>query len=154
MSLAALDGAYARADHAAMVEFATLTAIVSLFTTSLGTLQQRVADRVASSNAAAVQQAVARARAIGAPPAGAKVAFESAPYRAPALRYLYSIGWSVGVKHRSLCVLGRIDAEGTVDEIVGALRKSQAAVKEIRKLHLTVVEAGRSFARGFLSSCA
>jgi len=34
------------------------------------------------------------------------------------------------------------------------LKKSPAAVKEIRKLHLTVVQAGRSFARGFLASCA
>jgi hypothetical protein len=137
-----------------VAEFATLTAIVSLFTASFGTLQQRVADRVASSNAAAVQQAVARARAIGAPPAGAKAAFESAPYRAPALRYVYSIGWSVGTKHYSLCVLGRIDAEGTVATIVTALKKSQAAVREVRKLHLTAVQAGRAFAQGFLASCA
>jgi hypothetical protein len=137
-----------------MVEFATLTAIVSLFTASLGTLQQRVADRVSSSNSAAVEQAVARARAIGAPPAGARTAFEQAPYRAPALRYVFSIGWSVGTKHRALCVLGRIDANGTVDAIVTALKKSPQAVKEIRKLHLTVVQAGRAFARGFLASCA
>ena len=137
-----------------MAEFATLTAIVSLFTASLGTLQQRVADRVASSNAVAVQQAVARARTIGAPPAGARAAFESAPYRAPALRYVYSIGWSLGTKHRSLCILGRMDAVGTVDAIVTALKKSQVAVREVHKLHLTVVQAGRSFARGFLASCA
>jgi len=137
-----------------MVEFATLTAVVSLFTASLGRLQERIADRVATSNSAAVQQAVARSRAIGAPPAGARSAFDHAPYRAPALRYVYSIGWSVGTKHRSLCVLGRIDRDGTVDSIVTALKKSPAAVKEIRKLHLTVVQAGRSFARGFLASCA
>ena len=137
-----------------MVEFATLTAVVSLFTASLGTLQQRVADRVASSNSAAVQQAVARSRAIGAPPAGARSAFEHAPYRAPALRYVYSVGWSVGTKHRSLCVLGSVNADGTVRAIVSALRKSKDGLREVRKLHLTAVQAGTAFARGLLSSCS
>jgi hypothetical protein len=137
-----------------MVEYATLTATVAILTASLGTLQQRVADRVATSNAAAVQQAVIRARAVGAPAAGARAAYAAAPYRAPALRYVYSVGWSAGTKHRTLCLLGRLDPTGTEGSFVRAFRSSKDVLREVRKLHLTALTAGRAFARGFLSSCA
>lgn len=137
-----------------MVVFVTLAATLALITGSFGSLQQRVAERVVTSDTVALQQAALRAHALGAAPAGARAAYARAPYRAPALRYVYAIGWSAGTRHRSLCVLGQLDVEGTKGWIVAAVRKSKAALREIRKLHLTATQAGTAFASGFLSACS
>jgi hypothetical protein len=88
-----------------MVELATLTAALSLLTTSLGTLQQCMADRLVISGAVALSRVEGQARTAGAPVAGAKAAYLAAPYRKPALRYAYSLGWIAGTGHRTLCAL-------------------------------------------------
>ncbi len=137
-----------------MVEFATLTAVLSLLTTSLGTLQQRVADRLVTSNAVAVSQAVVQGRKAGAPATDTRVAYAKAPYRLPALRYVYSLGWIAGTRHKIMCVLARLDVAGTRAQVIDALRKSPQALRVVRQLHLTVAQAGTAFSAGFASACS
>jgi hypothetical protein len=137
-----------------MVEFATLTAALSLLTTSLGTLQQGIANRLVISNAVALSQASSQARKASAPVAGARAAYAAAPYRKPALRYVYSLGWIAGTKHKTLCALARLDLAGARAAAIGTLRKSRQALTVVRRLHLTVAQAGTAFTAGFASACA
>ena len=136
-----------------VVEFATITAVLSLLTTSLGTLQQRVADRLVTSNAIAVSQAVVQGKKAGASAKDVRAAYAKAPYRLPALRYIYSLGWIAGTRHKTICVLARIDIPGMRAEMIDALRKSPQALRVVRKLRLTIAQAGTAFSAGFVSAC-
>ena len=136
-----------------MVEFATLTAALSLLVTSLGTLQQRVAERLVASNAVAVSQSIAQGRKAGVPARDVRAAYVKAPYRLPALRYVYSLGWIAGTRHKTMCVLARLDMPGTRAEMIGALRKSPQGLRVVHKLHLTIAQAGTAFSAGFVSAC-
>jgi hypothetical protein len=136
-----------------VVELATLTAVISLLTTSLGTLQQRVAERLVTSNAVAVSQAVGQGRRAGVPAAETRAAYVRAPYRLPALRYIYSLGWVAGTRHKTMCVLARLDIAATRTQVIDALRKSPQALRVVRQLHLTVQRAGTAFPAGFTSAC-
>ncbi len=140
-------------DDVRVVEFATLTAMVSLFATSLGTLQQRVADRLVTSNTVAVSQAVVQGRRAGVTGPDTRAAYARAPYRLPALRYVYSLGWITGARHKTMCALALLDVAGTRAQVMAALRSNAQAVRVVRRLHLTVSQAGTAFTAGFVSAC-
>jgi hypothetical protein len=137
-----------------VVEFATITAMISLFTTSLGTLQQGVADRLVTSNAVAVTQAVVEGRKAGVAGPATRVAYAGAPYRLPALRYVYSLGWITGARHKTMCILAHLDVAGTRAQVMDALRKSPQVLRVVRRLHLTVQQAGTAFTAGLVSACS
>lgn len=137
-----------------MVELATLTAVISLLATSLGTLQQRVADRLVASNTVALSQSVMKGRKAGLSAKDTRAAYAKAPYRLPALRYVYSLGWIAGTRHKTMCVLAHLDPVGTRKAMIDALRKSREALRVVRKLHLTIPQAGTAFSAGFVSACA
>ena len=137
-----------------MVELATIVASLSILTTSLGTLQQRVAERLVTSNPVAISQAVVQGRKRGLSARDTRGAYARAPYRLPALRYVYSLGWIAGTGHKAMCVLARLDLPGTRAEMIDALRKSPQAFRVVRKLHLTITQAGAAFSAGFVSACA
>jgi hypothetical protein len=148
-----LDRTVAARDDVPLVEFATPTAVLSLLTTSLGTLQQGIASRLVVSDSVALSQASKKARENGAPVAGTRAAYAAAPYRKPALRYVYSLGWIAGTRHKAVCALSRLDLQGSRSTIISTLRKSPQALNVVRKLRLTVPQAGTAFAAGFASAC-
>jgi hypothetical protein len=137
-----------------MVELGTLLASLSLLTTSLGGLQAHVLQRLTGSDAVAVQQVVAGASKAGVPPAGARTAYARAPYRGPSLRYVYATGWVAGTRSHSSCVLASVDVDSTISLMIKAVRASATTMRAVRKLHLTPVQAGTAFARGFVSACS
>jgi hypothetical protein len=136
-----------------MVEFAALLSALSVLGTSLGALQQRISERLVVSDAVALQQALVQARAAHVPIAGARAAYRRAPYHRPALRYVYSYGWTVGSKRKTACAFGLLDPAGTRRDAIRAIRASSSLRAGIRRLHLTAVQAGTAFAAGFLSAC-
>jgi len=136
-----------------MVEFAALLSALSMLGTSLGGLQAHILQRLAGSDAVAVQQAVLGAKASHAPPAGARAAYARAPYRKPALRYVYAIGWVAGTKHRASCVLASLDVDGSRTLALKAIRQLPATMRQLRRLHLTAAQAATAFTRGYVSAC-
>ena len=136
-----------------MVEFASVLAALSLLSTSLSGLQARILQRLAGSDAVAVQEAVGGARRAGVPPAGARAAYARAPYRKSALRYVYATGWVAGTKDQASCILAGLDLKDTTSLAIKAIRARTAALRQLRKLHLTAVQAGTAFAHGFVSAC-
>jgi hypothetical protein len=137
-----------------VVEFATIVASISLLATSLSGLQASIAEKLSGSDAVAVQQAVAGARRAGAPPTGARSAYAHSPYKKPALRYVYATGWVAGTKHRAGCALASLDVDSTISLTIKAIRANASAMRKLRRLHLTAVQAGHAFARGFVSACS
>lgn len=136
-----------------MVEFASLLAAVSMFSASLSGLQARVLERVFASDASAVQQVVIRARAERVPPASARSAYARAPYKLPALRYVYATAWVAGQKDVKACALAQLDVEGTRAAAAKKLRGNAAMMRQLRRLHLTARQAATAFAQGFVSAC-
>jgi hypothetical protein len=145
-----LDGRTVAADDATVIEFATVTALLGVLTTSLSGLQARVLQRLSGSNAVAVQQVVVSAKAENVASAAARGAYARAPYKQPALRYVYATAWVAGTKDRTSCTLAKIDVGGTRDLAVKALRQSPPTM---RRLQLTAVQAATAFANGFVSAC-
>src|SRR5262249_22597378 len=115
--------------------------------------QARVLQRLSGSNAVAVQQAVIRAKAERVPPAGARTAYARAPYKRPALRYVYATAWVAGTKDKKSCILAKLDVDGTRDLAIKALRANVPTMRQLRRLHLTAVQAATAFTNGFVSAC-
>ncbi len=136
-----------------MFEYAALVAMVGTLSTALSGLQARVAEKLTASDAVAAQQAVARARDAGVPPAGARAAYRRAPYAAPALRYVYALGWESGAKHRTACALALLDADATRRSVAKTIGASAVARRQLARLRLTVAQAATAFTRGFVSAC-
>lgn len=136
-----------------MVELGTLVAALATLATSLGGLQARVLQQLAGSNGAAIHQAVITAQGQHVSSAGARAAYAHAPYRQPTLRYLYATGWVAGTKHRTSCLLARIDVTDTVSQTIKTIRGNAPTLRALRKVHLTAIQAGNAFARGFVSAC-
>ncbi len=136
-----------------MVEFASLLAAISMLATSLSGIQARILQRIAGSDAVALKQAVVGARASHVPPAGARTAYARAPYHKPALRYVYATGWVAGTRHQTSCALASLDVEGARSLAVKAIRKMPATVRQLHRLHLTVLQAATAFTRGYVSAC-
>jgi len=141
------------ADDVSVVEFGTLVGVLATLATSIGGFQARVLERLASSNGAAVRQAVVDATEQHVEPAGARAAYARAPYRTPALRYLYTAGWVAGTKHRAACLLAHLDVADTVSQTIKGMRGSPSTMRALKKLHVTAVQGGNAFARGFVSAC-
>lgn len=136
-----------------MVEFGTLVAAIATLATSLGSLQATVVQRLAGSDAAAVRQAIVSAKGAHVSTAGTREAYRKAPYAKPALRYLYATGWVAGTAHPGSCVFAGIDVRDTIARTIKAIRGSAPTMRALRKLHLTAVQAGNAYARGFVSAC-
>jgi hypothetical protein len=136
-----------------MFEFASLLAAVSMFSASLSGLQAHVLARVFASDATAVQQVVIRARSQRVPPAGARAAYAHAPYKRPALRYVYATAWVAGTRDLKGCALAQLDVEGTRAAAARKLRGDAATMTRLRRLHLTATQAATAFAHGFASAC-
>jgi len=148
-----LDGVAAEADDATVLEYATVIAVLGTLSTSLSGLQAQLALRLSGSDAVAVQLAVRTARASGLPPAAARATYAHAPYKRPALRYVYANGWTAGSKHLTSCALAQLDVSGTRDLALKAIRANASTVAQLRRLHLTAAQAATAFANGFLSAC-
>jgi hypothetical protein len=136
-----------------VIEFATITSAIAVLAASLSGLQARMLDRLTGSNAVAVRQAVVRATAEGVPRAGARAAFARAPYRRPALRYVYATAWAAGAKDVTACALAKLDVDATRDFAVKALRGDRGTLRGLGRLHLTVSQTATAFAQGFVSAC-
>jgi hypothetical protein len=136
-----------------VVEFAVIVSALATFAASLGSLQARALGRVFASDAGAAQQVVIRARARGVPSASAREAYARAPYKRPALRYVYATAWVAGTKQPAACAFAQLDADGTRTDVLKAIRANPAALRQLRRLHVTALQAATAFARGFVSAC-
>jgi hypothetical protein len=50
-------------------------------------------------------------------------------------------------------VLASLDVKGSTAFAITAIRKLPATVRQLRRLHLTAVQAANAFTRGYVSAC-
>ncbi len=132
-------------------EYATVTAALSLLASSLtGTL----GSALPSSNAKAAAAVATIARSHHVSGARARAAYEHAPYRTPALRYLYSIGWVSAASDLNACKAAQVIGPNPVTAATQALRGPQKTLALLRSAHVTVGAAAAAIGRGTTDGCS
>ena len=136
-----------------MVEYASVTSAVALIAIALAGFQAKVAAILPTSSATAVTLAAKTASGQGVSTAGAREAARTAPYRKPALRYLYAAGWVAGTKKEVACRLTQLAPDTAARHAADALRRDAAARSRLSKMGVTVTTAARAITRGIASAC-
>ena len=137
-----------------IVEYAGLVAAFALIAATLtGSYGQNVAA-VFASDGAGVAAAASAARSQHVPAAGAKAAYKRAPYRKPALKYLYSLGWIGGTKNRAQCGLTLLGQEAAQEQTERQIRTNRKLQAQLRKRGVSAGVAARALVKGVVSACA
>jgi hypothetical protein len=136
------------------VEYAGILAAVSLMAITLTGAYGKNVSAVFSSSTVGVAAVAKAAKAQKVAPAGAKAAYTRAPYKKPALRYLYALGWIGGTKHPGQCGLTLL-GEGTAkDAAAHEMRGNAELVGQLRRRGISVSAAANAVTKGVVSACA
>lgn len=136
-----------------MVEYASITAAMAILASSLGgTLGSVAALPATDVKAAALVSKVAARQSV--PGAEARAAYARAPFRRPALRYLYVVGWVSAAKDRASCQAALLLGPKPKDAAVESIRRSPRLLARLRAAHVTVSQAATAVGRGTIDGCA
>jgi hypothetical protein len=135
------------------VEYAGVVAAISLFAATLTGAYSANINAVFASGTAGVAAAGKAAHAQHVAPAGAKAAYKRAPYRKPALKYLYALGWIGGKKNLSQCGLTLLSPDAMRDEAARGIASNAKLKKHIRSYGMTARTAATALVAGVVSAC-
>ena len=107
-----------------------------------------------ASGATGVSAVAKAARAEKVPPAQAKAAYMRAPYKKPALKYLYAMGWIGGTKNPGQCGLTLLGQDAAKDQTVRQIRSNPKLMTQLRKRAVSVGVAASALVKGVVSACA
>lgn len=137
-----------------LVEYAGVLTAVSLFAATLsGAYGPNVAAVFATSGAGVAAVAKA-AKAQKVAPAGAKAAYQRAPYRKPALKYLYALGWIGGTKNPGQCGLTLLGESAVRAHAEREIRGNPKLLAQLRKRAIGAKVAATALVAGIVSACA
>ena len=136
------------------VEYAGILAAVSLMAITLTGAYGKNVSAVFSSSSVGVAAVAKAAKAQKVSPAGAKSAYTKAPYRKPALKFLYALGWIGGTKNPGQCGLTLL-GEGTArDAAAHEMRGNAKLVRQLKRRGVSVSAAANAVTKGVVSACA
>ena len=98
--------------------------------------------------------ALLAAKAQKVSPAGAKTAYNRAPYRKPVLKYLYALGWIGGTKNAGQCGLTLLGRDAAKDQAARELRANAKLVAQLKRRGVSVSTAANALTSGVVSACA
>lgn len=137
-----------------IVEYAGIVAAISLLAATLtGAYGQNVAAVFASGGAGVAAVAKA-AKKEGVSTAGAKAAYKRAPYRKPALKYLYAAGWIGGTKNLGQCGLALLGTDATKKYTERQIRGNGKLMAQLKKRAISAKTAASALVEGVVSACA
>jgi hypothetical protein len=136
------------------VEYAGILAAVSLMAVTLTGAYGKSINAVFTTSSAGVAAVAKAAKAQKVSPAGAKAAYNRAPYRKPALKYLYALGWIGGTKNRAQCGLTLLGKNTAREQAARELRADAKLVAQLKKRSVTVSSAAGAVTAGVVSACA
>ena len=136
------------------VEYAGILAAVTLMAATLTGAYGQTVTAVFASSSAGIASAAKAAKAQKVSPAGAKAAYNRAPYRKPALRYLYALGWIGGTKNPGQCGLTLLGQDAAKDQAARELRSNAKLVTQLKKRGVSVPAAAGAVTNGVVSACA
>jgi hypothetical protein len=130
-----------------IVEYAGLVSAFALLAATLsGSYGQNVAA-VFASGATGISTVAKAARA-------AKAAYKRAPYKKPALKYLYAMGWIGGAKNRAQCGLTLLGQDAVTRHTERQIRSNPKLLTQLRKRAVSARTAATALVEGVVSACA
>jgi hypothetical protein len=136
------------------VEYAGILAAVALMAATLTGAYGTSVTAVFATGTAGVAAVAKAAKAQKVSTAGAKAAYRRAPYRKPALKYLYALGWIGGTKNAGQCGLTLLGQDAAKDQAARKLRTNAKLVAQLRKRDVSVSAAANALTSGVVSACA
>jgi hypothetical protein len=136
------------------VEYAGILAAISLMAVTLtGAYGQSIAA-VFTTSGAGVAAVAKAAKAQKVSPTAARAVYIRAPYRKPALRYLYALGWIGGTKNPGQCGLTLLGQDAAKEQAARELRANAKLVTQLKKRSVSVSAAANALTAGVVSACA
>jgi len=133
-----------------MVEYASIVSAVSFFVASLsGAYGSLLPSTAATARAGAVS--IARSHNLSG--AQAKTAYAKAPFKRPALRYLYAVGFVGSASNLAACKAAQILGPDPTSAATQSLEASPRAVATLRASHVTIAEAASAIGKGTTAGC-
>ena len=136
------------------VEYAGILAAVSLMAITLTGAFGKNVSAVFNSSSVGVAAVAKAAKAQKVSPAGAKSAYTKAPYRKPALKYLYALGWIGGTKNPGQCGLTLLGQGAARDAAAHEMRGNAKLVGQLERRGISVSAAANAVTKGVVSACA
>ena len=135
-----------------MVEYAMVTSAVALLAATLVGAIGRGPAEFPRSAAAAIQLVSSTAQAKKVAVAQAKGAYQKAPFRKPALKYVYVVGWITGTKSPASCLYTG-DAASSITQATGQLSHDRKVAAKLKRAGITARQAGTALVRGISDAC-
>jgi hypothetical protein len=136
------------------VEYAGIVAGIALLAATLTGAYGQSVTAVFASGTAGVAAVAKAAKAQKVSPAGARTAYNRAPYRKPVLKYLYALGWIGGTKNAGQCGLTLLGRDAAKDQAARELRANAKLVAQLKRRGVSVSTAANALTRGVVSACA
>jgi hypothetical protein len=136
------------------VEYAGILAAVALMAATLTGAYGKSVTAVFATGTAGVAAVAKAAKAQKVSPAGAKTAYNHAPYKKPALKYLYALGWIGGTKNAGQCGLTLLGQGAAKDQAARELRANAKLVAQLKRRGVSVPAAANALTSGVVSACA
>lgn len=137
-----------------IVEYAGVLAAISLLAATLTGAYGHNVTAVFASDAVGVAAVAKAAKSQKVSVKRAKAAYKRAPYRKPALKYLYAIGWVGGTKNRAQCGLTLIGQDAAKAQAVREIRSNGKLMRQLRRRALSAKVAATALVKGVVSACA
>jgi hypothetical protein len=136
------------------VEYAGIVAGIALLAATLTGAYGQSVTAVFASGTAGVAAVAKAAKAQKVSPAGARTAYNRAPYRKPVLKYLYALGWIGGTKNAGQCGLTLLGRDAAKDQAARELRANAKLVAQLKRRGVSVSTAANALTSGVVSACA
>ena len=136
------------------VEYAGILAAVSLMAITLTGAYGKNVSAVFTSSSVGIAAVAKAAKTQKISPAGAKAAYTRAPYKKPAVKYLYALGWIGGTKHPGQCGLTLLGEGAAKDAAAQEMRGNTKLVGQLRRRGISVSAAATAVTKGVVSACA
>ena len=136
------------------VEYAGILAAVALMAATLTGAYGKSVTAVFATGTAGVAAVAKAAKAQKVSPAGAKSAYNRAPYKKPVLKYLYAMGWIGGTKNAGQCGLTLLGQDAAKAQAAREMRTNTKLVMQLKRRSVSVSAAANAVTQGVVSACA
>jgi hypothetical protein len=136
------------------VEYAGILAAVSLMAITLTGAYGKNVSAVFNTSSVGIAAVAKAAKAQKVSVAGAKASYQKAPYKKPALKYLYGLGWIGGTKNPGGCGLTLLGEDAAREQAARDMRNSPKLVAQLKRRGISVSTAANVVTKGVVSACA
>jgi hypothetical protein len=136
-----------------VVEYAGILAAVTLMAVTLTGAYGKNVTAVFDTSSAAIAAVGKAAKAQKVSPAGAKTAYRQAPYKKPALKYLYALGWIGGTRNQGQCGLTLLSPDAARDVATTQIRENPKLSAQLKRRGISAVVAATAVTKGVVSAC-